>query len=305
MFSVVSRRVLTSSPIINVSLRTLNSRAVVISQVNAITGTGEQGQWRKVHTSRKVQADATDVVGGMKEEKKVREEKGIIGRFVVTAEVTVSKIFPAGFGWQSASIVADGQGYSADSMAFALTTGFGDAVGVLLGHCAYYGAKKAVLSDASIDMKRELHTGILLASAAMCSGTAWQPLVNILQGANISFPAVFAGTWIGCGSMFYFGLRAGRTILPTFLEHVHEPTYENSTRDAALSVAIGGATGFFVGTDAAYLPDQNFLLDVVGIKDGTPDLTGCAIAGSSTALGFCTAQTGMNLIYPKGKSWND
>ena len=117
--------------------------------------------------------------------------------------------------------------------------------------------------------------------------------------------SVFAGTWVGCGAAFYVGLRAGRTILSGPLTHVEEPTYENSKADASLSSVIGGATGFFVGTDAAYLPDQNFLIDIVGIKDGTPDLTGCVIAGSSTALGFMTAQSGLNLIFPKGKCWND
>lgn len=73
----------------------------------------------------------------------------------------------------------------------------------------------------------------------------------------------------------------------------------------SLSTVIGGATGFFVGTDAAYLPEQNFLIDVVGIQDGTPDLAGAAIAGSSTALGFAVSQTGLNLIFPSGKCWND
>ena len=89
------------------------------------------------------------------------------------------------------------------------------------------------------------------------------------------------------------------------MEHIEEPTYENSKNDASLSVAIGGATGFFVGTDAAYLPDQNFLINVVGIADGTPDLTGCAIAGSSTALGFATCQSAFNVAFPAGKCWND
>jgi len=231
---------------------------------------------------------------------------GLASRFIVTAEVTVSKIFPAGFGWQTSSIVADQYlGYSPDSMSFALTTGLGDAIGVFLGHSAYFAAKKAVTADASINMKREVHTGTLLASAAFCSGTAWQPLVDALQGANLSFSSVFAGTWVGCGTAFYLGLRGGRTILSGFLEHVHEPTYENSKTDTSLSVAIGGATGFFVGTDAAYLPDQNFLIDIVGIQDGTPDLTGCAIAGTSTGLGFLAAQTPMNMIFPSGKCWND
>ena len=70
---------------------------------------------------------------------------------------------------------------------------------------------------------------------------------------------------------------------------IYEPTYENSKQDASLSCVIGGATGFFVGTDAAYLPDQNFLINLVGIQDSTPDLVG--IARSSTPLGFMASQS--------------
>lgn len=264
---------------------------------------------RTFQTTQKSKSDAIPVTAdaeSTKTKKRVKGENGMVGRFVTTAEVTVSKIFPAGFGWQSSSIVADQYfGFDADTMSFALTTGFGDAVGVVLGHSTYFAAKKALLSDANINMKREIHTGILLGSAAFCSGTAWQPLVNALQGANLSFSAVFAGTWVGCGTAFYLGLRGSRTILSGVLEHIHEPSYENSKTDTSLSLAIGGATGFFVGTDAAYLPDQNFLIDVVGIADGTPDLTGCAIAGTSTGMGFLAAQTPMNLAFPAGKSWND
>ena len=177
-------------------------------------------------------------------------------------------------------------------------------VGVLAGHTLYYGAKKALV-DKSIDMNEQFQTGVLLGSAAFCSGTAWQPLVDALQGANLSFTGVFTGTWVGCGLAFYGGLRAGRTILSGYLSHVEEPTYENSKNDASLSAAIGGATGFFVGTDAAYLPDQNFLINVVGIPDGTPDLVGCVIAGTSTSMGFLTSQSVFNVIYPTGKCWND
>jgi hypothetical protein len=229
----------------------------------------------------------------------------LMDRFVVTAEVTVSKIFPAGFGWQSSSVIADSYfGYASDSMNFALTTGVGDGLGVVTGHYAYYAAKKAI-TGSDIDLTETMHTGILLGTAAFCSGTAWQPLVNAFQGANLPFSQVFVGTWLGCGAAFYVGLRLGRTILSGPLEHVKEPTYENSKADASLSAAIGGATGFFVGTDVAYLPDQNFLIDFVGIQDGTPDLTGAAIAGASTALGFFSAQSSMNMIYPTGKCWND
>jgi hypothetical protein len=229
----------------------------------------------------------------------------LMDRFAVTAEVTVSKIFPAGFGWQTASVLASNAGQASDTLNFALCTGLGDAVGVLLGHVAFYAGKKAVLSDESINLTRELHTGILLGSAAFCSGTVWQPLVNTLQAFDLPFSQVLMGTWAGCGLAFYGGLRVTRTLLSGPLKYVEEPTYENSKKDAALSVAIGGATGFFVGTDTAYLPDQNFLIHLVGIQEGTSDLLGAAIAGSSTSLGFLSAQTTMNLIYPRGKCWND
>jgi hypothetical protein len=229
----------------------------------------------------------------------------LMSRFVVMAEVTVSKIFPAGFGWQTASTLASNVGHAPDTLNFALCTGLGDALGVLAGHVAYYAGKKALLRDGSINMKRELHTGILLGSAAFCSGTAWQPIVNTLQGFDLPFSQVFMGTWAGCGLAFYGGLRVTRTLLSGPLKYIDEPTYENSKTDAALSVAIGGATGFFVGTDTAYRPDQNFLIHLVGIHEGTADLMGAAIAGSSTSLGFLSAQTTMNLIYPRGKCWND
>mmetsp|Transcript_15122 Transcript_15122/g.18430 ORF Transcript_15122/g.18430 Transcript_15122/m.18430 type:complete len:299 (+) Transcript_15122:147-1043(+) len=263
-------------------------------------------QERKVHTTLRQNSTAPSTQEILKPKSFEEKSSPLMNRFTVTGEVIVSKIFPAGFGWQSSSIFAENYlGYASDSIAFALTTGFGDGVGVLAGHCGYYGIKKIVTDNKKINMKRELDTGFLLASAAFCSGSLWQPLVDTLQGANLPFSAVFAGTWVGCGTAFYAGLRAGRTILPGFLEYVDEPTYENSKLDASLSIAIGGATGFFVGTDAMYLPDQNFLIDIVGISENTPDIVGCAIAGSSTALGFGAAQTGLNLIYPTGKSWND
>jgi hypothetical protein len=237
-------------------------------------------------------------------ERREKMSTSLARRFNIMTEITVSKIFPAGFGWQSASIAASELGCASDTLSFACFTGAGDGIGVLGGHMAYFGIKKAIV-DSSIDMTKQLHTGILLGSAAFCSGTAWQPVVNILQGMNLPFSGVFAGTWLACGTAFYVGLRVGRTILSGVLEHVHEPTYENSTRDAGLSLAIGGATGFFVGTDAVYLPDQNFLIDIVGIKEGTSALASCAIAGSSTSLGFASSQTVFNLVYPPRKSWID
>lgn len=95
--------------------------------------------------------------GNQDEEKKVptpdapAAAKGsILMRFVVTAEVTVSKLFPAGFGWQAGSIVAGDMGLKATDASFALMTGLGDFTGVLLGHTIYYGLKSFVVKDISI-----------------------------------------------------------------------------------------------------------------------------------------------------------
>lgn len=67
-------------------------------------------------------------------------EKSGIGRdwslcsgssYYVTAEVAVSKIFPAGFGWQTAATLAEGAGMQTSDLSFYLATGVGDGIGVL------------------------------------------------------------------------------------------------------------------------------------------------------------------------------
>lgn len=230
------------------------------------------------------------------------ESANYLGRFKTSLEVTFSKIFPAGFGWQASSIVAGNMGLEATDIAFAATTGLGDACGVLIGHTGYYALKSAM--DPTIDMTQEFHTGIFLASAAFCSGAAWQPTVNLLQGANFSFNQVVIGTTLATASAFYIGLRGGRSIYSNFLK-VAPADYDNLRGDAQLSLAIGGACGAFVGTDTAYLVDQNYLKGIVGIDDADADLLGCVKAGSSTALGFNVIQTGENLVYPAKKVWTD
>ena len=295
MISAFTRRILLNS----------NADSLIAKQVRLVSSMTPREKAkqkrRNIHTTPIRKADATAEGDAVE----VKKTSAILDRFTTTAEVTISKIFPAGFGWQSASILAENSfGYAPDTAAFALTTGVGDAVGVLIGHVSYHAAKKS-LYDGEINMSKEVQTGLLLGTAAFCSGTVWQPLVDLFQGANLSFMQVFAGTWVGCGTAFYVGLRAGRTIFGGYLEHIEEPTFENAMDDKSLSAAIGGATGFFVGTDAAYMPTQNFLIDIVGIKASTPDLVGCAIAGSSTALGFVSAQSAFNIVYPVGKLWND
>jgi len=230
----------------------------------------------------------------------------LMNRFGITFEVMVSKIFPAGFGWQAASVVAENNlGFTADSLGFALTTGIGDGLGVLIGHTTYYVAKKAVTGDDSIDISAQAQTGLLLGSAAFCSGSVWQPVVDLLGAAGLTFTPVAVGTTMSCGLAFYAGLRLFRLLYGKMLnmDGVEENSYSNLKADALLSLSIGGATGAFVGTDVSQV--GNWLRPVVGIEDGVSTLAGAATAGSSTAMGFFAFQTAQNLTESEGKNWVD
>ena len=172
-------------------------------------------------------------------------------RMVSTAEVMVSKIFPAGFGWQGASVVAENAGFDGASLNFALTTGAGDFLGVLTGHTLYMAVKKGVTGNDDINMTHEAQTGLLLGSAAFCSGTVWQPIVNFAQSIGLGFNGSAGLTLAVCGGAFFAGLRGFRILYSPIMEGVEENNYSNLKNDAALSLSIGAATACFVGTDVS------------------------------------------------------
>merc|ERR1712146_662140 len=97
-------------------------------------------------------------------------------------------------------------GFPASSAAFAMTTSLGDGLGVFLGHCGFYAAAKRIYAP-DIDMKTEFKTAKLLGSAAVCSGTLWQPLVDACVASGLGFGATAAMTTVGCGAAFFTGLR--------------------------------------------------------------------------------------------------
>ncbi|KAJ1444639.1 hypothetical protein M885DRAFT_552406 [Pelagophyceae sp. CCMP2097] len=226
----------------------------------------------------------------------------MLARFAVMAEVSVSKLFPAGAGWQVASLVSSQMGHAADTTSFALMTGVGDGLAVVAGHTSYNMVKKA-LFDPKISIASELGTGVWLGAAAVCSGGVWQPLVNALQASEkLPFEAIFGGAWVGCGLAFFGGLRVGRQLMPW----ITSPDNANFSTDAALSMAIGGASACFVGTDTAYLGGEgNFLRPLVGVEAVDSAVTGCLKAGTSTAVGFIAAQSVQNITYPKSQAWLD
>ena len=84
-------------------------------------------------------------------------------RLATSVEVTASKIFPAGAGWQLASIVADSAGFAPTSLAFFAAVGLGDCTGVFLGHLIYQTLKK--VTGAKLNLKDEFQTASLLGTA--------------------------------------------------------------------------------------------------------------------------------------------
>lgn len=228
------------------------------------------------------------------------EEAPAPGRFGPTFEVIVSKIFPAGFGWQAASVVAGNQGFEADSLNFALTTGAGDFAGVLAGHSTF-SILNAMLGRGG-GLGGDLVAGLWLATAAFCSGTAWQPTVNFLHDAA---KCNFAQTVVGCGAVtgfaFFVGLRIGRVLYKPI--GMPGADYANLCGDAMLSVSIGAATGTFVGTDITF-PD-NVIRPFFGVEDSMSDVEGMVRAGLSTSAGFLCMQSVQNIVLPRNANWLD
>ena len=229
--------------------------------------------------------------------RKYEEDSRMNKRFITMLEVVISKLFPAGFGWQFAATVSK---LDPNTTKFAITTGIAEATAVFTGHVIYSLYKSKGQGAVEI-----LQTGLLLSTGTICSGTSWQPVVNFFQQMNLSFLGVFIGTWIFCTHAFHFGLRVARNLYSKRLSYVEGPTFENARTDFALSFTIGAATAFFVGTDVSYHPDENFLLKIVGINDSFSLLYGSFLAGCSTALGFTFAQVIFNVVYPVDTCWID
>ncbi|MDP2435964.1 MAG: EF-hand domain-containing protein [archaeon] len=226
-------------------------------------------------------------------------------RMITTAEVALSKIFPAGFGWQLGASVAALLGAHSTELGFFLMTGVGDSLGVFCGHVLYMTAKKLTSNDPSIDIRgQEVPTALLLATAAMCSGSIWQPLVNVLQAAGVPFGSTLMLATAICGLSFFTGLRAGRALYHPRFPGIAQSSYANLKADAFLSLAVGGASGAFVGTDISY-GAANWLSGSVGIPSTSSAFNASILAGSSTALGFTAVQSAQNVLIPAGKNWVD
>lgn len=208
----------------------------------------------------------------------------MLRRFKNTGHVMVSKIFPAGMGWQLGSVLAAGS----DPFTFALATGFGDALGVGAGHLTY----EAVFRGKKVSTERS--TALLLSTAAFGSGSIWQPTVDTaLSFGTVECVPVMFGTGVVCGTVFLGGLRLGRRI--------YDVPAVPLVQDVQLATSIGGATGTFVATDPSLA--GNVAADVLGITDTDAILTAGIKAGASTASGFAAVQSVQNATV--SRAWTD
>lgn len=205
------------------------------------------------------------------------------------------------------SCCAEDVGYAADSVQFAISTGCGDAAGVMLGHMAYKSVQK-VVTDHPVSIVGELGTSTWLGAGALLAGTSWQPSVNFFHDVlGCSFTGAAVGTFAVCGTMFLGALRVGRMVMPWMA--AGDKT--NMKQDVGLSISIGGATGCFVATDMSFLgtPGSDALYSVfnptLGVLESDTALQGCVKAGASTFTGFGLVNAFQNIVLPGGANWMD
>ena len=228
----------------------------------------------------------------------------VMDRMSSSAEVAVSKIFPAGAGWQTASLLAGQYGFASNSLAFFCTVGLGDLLGVFIGHTLFQFLKKKMTGDAAIRMTPQFQIATLLGGAAFFSGSMWQVALNAMVKLGLGFNGAFIGVGVACTWAFFAGLRVWRRLLSPAMAAVERKNYPNLKGDVQLSIAIGAATAFFVGTDVSF-GAANWLAGVVGITAQMSDVLGICVAGISTSLGFMVAQLAMSLCLPADKCWID
>jgi hypothetical protein len=223
-------------------------------------------------------------------------------RLATSVEVTASKIFPAGAGWQLASIVADSAGFAPTSLAFFAAVGLGDCTGVFLGHLIYQTLKK--VTGAKLNLKDEFQTASLLGTAAFFSGGIWQPALNAFNTLGYTFTQSLVGVSLATTFAFFAGLRIMRRVLSQFMPAVENVTYDNQESDLALSAAVGTGCGAFVGTDVSF-GAANWLAPVVGIPEKFGAARACVAAGLSTSIGFMANMVVQAAALPAKACWID
>jgi len=214
-------------------------------------------------------------------------------------EVMISRVFPAGAGWQLASIMASNAGVATNSLLFCSLLGFGNFFGVIVGHMLWEGLKKVVRGD--VDLSREFQVASLLGGAAFFSGLSWQVAMNIFKAVGVGLYQSFTSVGIVCTMAFFLGMRLMRQNLSPIMSAVDKNSFVNVRSDIGLSIAIGGATAGLVFTDA-FLGASPFLA-FLEMKTAVSPLVSVLFGGLASSLGFL-ATTAVQALNKK-KCWLD
>jgi len=222
-----------------------------------------------------------------------------LNRMMTSVEVMISRVFPAGAGWQLASILATNAGVASNSLLFCSLLGLGNFFGVIFGHMLWEGLKKVVKGD--VDLAREFQVASLLGGAAFFSGLSWQVAMNVFKAVGVGLLQSFMSVGIVCTMAFFLGMRMMRQNLSPVMTAVDKNSFVNLRSDIGLAIAIGGATAGLVFTDA--FVGTSPLLSFLEAKAAVSSLVAVACGGLASSLGFL-ATTAVQALNKK-RCWLD
>ena len=245
-----------------------------------------------------------------------------------------TKLFFGGFLWQAFAFLCltgsstqppDSTSWKypdSTSWIYAVATGSGDALGVFLGnmlslwleslsrkHCTINSNSNNIVYRIVPSMftpspypghNTAVRDSLAVGIGAFVSGFAWQPLVNV-AASSLQLGFTTAMVFVGgcCGVLFFLGYAVGIYVCLRRSVWHHNLTY--FLRDVSLAVGVMGSAAFFVGTDMTY--PNNWLVDIVGERDGTVTILNCLKAGFSTFLGFMVMSLVVLLLVPNNLLW--
>jgi len=182
------------------------------------------------------------------------------------------QVFLSGLFWQLGGFLAQDGLHLADTNAwFSLCTGLGDGLGVFIGTMVFDALVYALFRIGGLG-RDSLVGALVLVCGGVCSGTAWQPMLNAVSDAGMPFISGACAVGSVCGLFFWVGVSAGELVRVQAGEGSPRSKRREFLRAlyfaATLSLAIAGAAACFVGTDTKY--HGNFLQ--VGSRRASPQV---------------------------------
>ncbi|KAJ1401303.1 hypothetical protein B484DRAFT_458016 [Ochromonadaceae sp. CCMP2298] len=198
---------------------------------------------------------------------------------------TLPKIFLCGFFWQAFSYATNA---STTSPSFYFITGFGSGLGAFVGTLLF----SVEIVEGSLTLTRldVFHSVAYFFAIFLGSGTTWQKIVNDTQDYDMNFTTAFFYMWLLASVLFCSALTVLRHLHTLFVTAVRkqdkwddvESVYQRFYFDVQLSLCVGIADAFFVGTVSGY---EGNWLSFFG-TEGVPKAEAMAKAGASTLVGF-------------------